>query len=181
MVVVRRLAIGPKTLSNTHKRIDETQEHFLKMYARCGTILGSAKATGISRPTVYAWQKQDTLGFAAWFQMAKEEYRESLEDLARSRLLDPKGNVGSDLLLISQLNARWPERYRRRDEDRTEAAREALDTLKGMARDWKREPWRESFQGIRKMTPAAVHKHLSGHCYVVNWCGIKELWCCQWR
>ena len=68
--------------------------------------------------------------------MAKEEYRESLEDLARSRLLNPKGNIGSDLLLISQLNARYPERYRRHDEDRTEAAREALDTLKEMARDW---------------------------------------------
>ncbi len=71
--------------------------------------------------------------------MAKEEYRESLEALARSRLLNPKGNVGSDLLLISQLNARWHERYRRRDEDRTEASREALDTLKEMARDWKKK------------------------------------------
>ena len=36
------------------------------------------------------------------------------------------------------LNARWPERYRRHDEDRTKAAKESLDTLKQMARDWKK-------------------------------------------
>ena len=80
-----------KPLSTTQKRIYETQEHFLRMYTRCGTILGAAKATGISRPTVYAWQREDTLGFASRFQLAKEEYRESLEALARSRLLDPQG------------------------------------------------------------------------------------------
>jgi len=133
------LATNLKTLSNTHKRIYETQEHFLKMYARCGTILNAAKATGISRPTVYAWRKQDTLGFAERFQLAKEEYRESLEDLAHSRLLDPKGNIGSDLLLISQLNARWPERYRQGSEEKDSVGRETLDTLKQMQRDWKKK------------------------------------------
>lgn len=118
------LVIDLGTLSNTHKRIYETQEHFLKMYARCGTILYGAKATGISRPTVYVWQKQDTLGFDARFQLAKEEYRESLENLAVSRLNDPKGNQGSDLLLMAMLNARWPERYRANTEGRDQSAKE---------------------------------------------------------
>jgi len=63
----QEVATDLKTLSNTRRRIYETQAHFLKMYARCGTILDSAKATGISRPTVHAWQKADTLGFAARF------------------------------------------------------------------------------------------------------------------
>jgi len=49
----QELAIDLKSLSNTHKRIYETQEHFLKMYAKSGTILGAARATGISRPTVF--------------------------------------------------------------------------------------------------------------------------------
>jgi len=128
-----------KTLSNTHKRIYETQEYFLEMYGRCGTILNAAQATGISRPTVYAWDRQDTLGFAARFQLAKEEYRESLEDLAMSRLKDPQGNQGSDLLLMAMLNAAWPEKYRKHEEKRNETGRETLDTLKQMARDWKKK------------------------------------------
>jgi len=87
------------------------------------------------------------LGFAARFHLAKEEYREGLEDLARSRLLDPKGNIGSDLLLISQLNARWPERYRQGSEDRDSVGRETLETLKQMQRDWKKKLEAEAIEG----------------------------------
>jgi len=135
----QELVIDLATLSTTHKRIYDTQEHFLKMYARCGTILNAAKATGISRPTVYAWQKQDTLGFAERFREARVVYRESLEDLAMSRLENPKGNQGSDLLLMAMLNAAWPEKYKKHEEKRNEAGRETLDTLKQMQRDWKKK------------------------------------------
>jgi len=38
----QEFGIDLKTLSSTHKRIYDTQEHFLKMYARCGTILSDA-------------------------------------------------------------------------------------------------------------------------------------------
>lgn len=68
--------------------------------------------------------------------MAKEEYRESLEDLAMNRLKDPKGNQGSDLLLMAMLNAALPEKYRKHEEKRNETARETLETLKQMQRDW---------------------------------------------
>jgi len=136
---VEYLVIDLGTLSNTHKRIYETQVHFLKMYGRSGTILDAAKATGISRPTVYAWQKQDTLDFAARFQLAKEEYRESLENLAMSRLKDPRGNQGSDLLLMAMLNARWPERYWQNSESKNERAKEALNEIQDMHREWKKK------------------------------------------
>jgi len=79
--------------------------------------------------------------------LAKEEYRESLEDLARSRLLDPKGNIGSDVLLMAMLNAAWPEKYKKHEEKRNEAAREALDTMKQMQRDWKRNLEAEAIEG----------------------------------
>jgi len=146
-MALQESAIDLKTLSNTHKRIYETQEYFLKMYAKGGTILNAARATGISRPTVYAWQRQDTLGFAARFQLAKEEYRESLEALAMSRLKDPKGNQGSDLLLMAMLNARWPERYRKNSEGKDERAKEALEEIRQMHRDWKKKLARETVEG----------------------------------
>jgi len=143
----QELATDLNTLSNTQRRIHQTQEHFLKMYARCGTILNAAKASGISRPTVYAWQKKDTLGFATRFQLAKEEYRESLEALAMSRLKDPKGNQGSDLLLMAMLNARWPERYRQNGESKDERAKEALQEIRDMHKAWKAKLEAEMVEG----------------------------------
>lgn len=117
------------------------------MYPRCGTILNAAQATGTSRPTVYAWQKQDTLGFASRFQLAKEEYRESLENLAMSRLKDPKGNQGSDTVLMAMLNARWPERYRQNSESKDERAKDALEEIRQMHKEWKKKLEAEAIEG----------------------------------
>jgi len=48
---------------------------------------------------------------------------------------DPKGNQGSDVLLMAMFNAAWPEKYKKHEEKRNEAAREAMESMKKMARD----------------------------------------------
>ena len=81
------------------------------------------------------------------FQLAKEEYRESLEALAMSRLKDPKGNQGSDLLLMAMLNARWPERYRQNSESKDASAKEALNEIREMHKAWKAKLEAETVEG----------------------------------
>ncbi len=80
---------------------------FLGAYAECGTIRKACRVVGVDRKTVYNWMRGDVEGSKELFELANHSYRESLEDMARERLENPQGNRGSDVLLISQLNARW--------------------------------------------------------------------------
>ena len=112
---------------------------FLAAYAECGTIRRACRVVGVDRKTVYNWMRGDVDGFKELFELANHSYRESLEDLARERLENPQGNRGSDVLLISQLNARWPERYRQNTEGRDQSAKEALNEIREMHREWKKK------------------------------------------
>ena len=67
--------------------------------------------------------------------------------MVRDRLTNPQGNRGSDVLLISQLNARWPEKYKRGTQEQEDTARETLETLRQMQRDWKEKLARETVEG----------------------------------
>jgi len=109
---------------------------FLGAYAECGTIRKACSVVGVDRKTVYNWIRGDVEGFKELFELANHSYRESLEDLARKRLRNPTGNRGSDVLLILQLNAAWPEKYKRGNEQQEDVGRETLETLKQMQRDW---------------------------------------------
>jgi len=64
-----------------------------------------------------------------------------------SRLKDPKGNQGSDLLLITMLNARWLERYGQRSESKDERGKEALEEIRQMNREWKKKLELEAVEG----------------------------------
>jgi len=86
-------------------------------------------------------------GFKDLFDLANHSYRESLEDMAQERLENPQGNRGSDVLLIYQLNARWPERYRANTEGRESAAKEALQEIREMHRAWKEKLAAEPIEG----------------------------------
>ena len=86
-------------------------------------------------------------GFKELFELANHSYRESLEDMARERLENPQGNRGSDVLLISQLNARWPERYRANTEGKDQSAKEALEEIHQMHKAWKKKLEAETVEG----------------------------------
>ena len=83
------IEIDVTSLGTTDRRIHDTQVQFLEAYAKVGTILRAAKASGINRSTFYAWHEDDKLGFQARFQGAKENFREEIEDLFFQRLRDP--------------------------------------------------------------------------------------------
>jgi len=120
---------------------------FLGAYAECGTIRKACRVVGVDRKTVYNWLRGDVEGFKDLFELANHSYRESLEDMARERLENPQGNRGSDVLLISQLNARWPERYRQNTEGRESAAKEALQEIRDMHKAWKAKLEAETVEG----------------------------------
>ena len=99
----------PLTLQQ--QRTWDDQEAFLRLYVEYGTIKGAA--VSCHRDSVRRWNLDDYLGFSARFQAVKEEFRESLEELALARLKTPEGNRGSDILLMGMLNANHPEKWSR--------------------------------------------------------------------
>jgi hypothetical protein len=117
-------------LETTEARIWADQEHFLAQYGKCGTIMRAAEATNVSRETVRRWQRADKLGFADRFDSARERFREELEEIAFERLRDPQGNRGSDVLLITMLNAHWPEKYRRDAQPEDQSALRLMSMLR---------------------------------------------------
>jgi len=137
----------PTDIPIVEKQRRDRMSVFLGAYAECGTIRKACRVVGVDRKTVYNWIRGDVEGFKELFMMANHAFKESLEDMVLERLQNPSGNRGSDVLLISQLNARDPERYRQGSEDKNSVAREALDTLKEMARDWKKKLEEKTVEG----------------------------------
>jgi hypothetical protein len=98
-------------LDNQQKAMWERQEAFLATFAETGSIRRSAHAVGISRQSVNNWQHANSLGFMSRFEVARQQWKDTLEDEAWGRIKDPKGNRGSDTLLMAMLNAHH-EAYR---------------------------------------------------------------------
>lgn len=124
------MTVDLSQLDTTDSRIWTDQEHFLAQYGKCGTIMRAAEATNVSRETVRRWQRANKLGFAERFDLARERFREELEEIAFERLRDPQGNRGSDVLLITMLNAHWPEKYRPNAQPEDQAALRLMSMLR---------------------------------------------------
>jgi len=127
---LEKASLGPNLLGTVDRRTWKDQEHFLAQYAKSGTIMRAAEATNVSRETVRRWQRADKLGFADRFDSARERFREELEEIAFARLRDPQGNRGSDVLLITMLNAHWPEKYRPNAQPEDQAALRFLSAIR---------------------------------------------------
>jgi len=143
----RQLVDTSSDIPIVEKQRRDRMSVFLGAYAECGTIRKACRVVGVDRKTVYNWLRGDVQGFKELFELANHSYRESLEDMARERLENPQGNRGSDVLLISQLNATWPERYRANTEGRDQSAKEALQEIRDMHREWKRKLEAEAIEG----------------------------------
>ena len=89
------------------------QDAFLSGFASKGSIRSSAPGMELSRQLVYYWIEVDLCHFKSRLEQASHSFRERLQDIALSRIEEPKGNRGSDVLLMAALNAHWPEKYRR--------------------------------------------------------------------
>ena len=88
------------------------QKTFLAVYRETGSVRKSCDAMELKRPTVDSWIHRDLYGFKDQFRQALEDFREYLQDLAIGRVQDQKPN-DNPVLLITLLNAHWPEKYRR--------------------------------------------------------------------
>ena len=108
---VKLAQLSPQ-LSASRKHLWLRQEAFLVAYAEAGTIQAAAAAIGVHRQTPEYWIKNDCLDFRERFTVSQHAWRENLEDMALERVRNPQGNRGSDVLLITMMNAAWPEKYR---------------------------------------------------------------------
>lgn len=97
---------------------DPKHKAFLIAYGNMGSIAGAAESANIPVGTCYRWVNpgQGTYtgvqAFKEGFEKAKRAFGDTLEKLAWSRVTDPTGNRGSDVLLLALMNANMPEKYR---------------------------------------------------------------------
>ena len=116
------------------------QKTFLAVYRETGSVRKSCDAMELKRPTVDSWIHRDLYGFKDQFRQALEDFREYLQDLAIGRVQDQKPN-DNPVLLITLLNAHWPERYRR-------DGNTANTEVKEMMGEWKK--WVKANKGKSK-------------------------------
>lgn len=119
------------------REVDRTraeQDAFLVAYGECGTVKASCDAVGITRSKIDTWQRSDAHGFKAKYAIAKEIFREALQDIALERVKVQKPN-DNPVLLITLLNAHWPEKYRREGNVATNEVKEMMVEWKKWVRD----------------------------------------------
>jgi len=90
----------------------DRQELVLASYAKLGALKASCEAIDRTYEMADWWIKHDVHHFRRRLAVAREQYTSSLEVLMHSRLTDPRGNRGSDVLLMFNLKSRRPEVYR---------------------------------------------------------------------
>lgn len=124
------------------KRVWDRQEVFLAAYRGTGRIAKSAKQAGMTRWAVIHWQRGDVFDFRNRLEAAHHEWcEEKIEGLIDSRLSDPQGNRGSDVLLMFQAKAEMPGKYR--EEVKiidSGATKELLNQLRAMGQAREPEP-----------------------------------------
>ena len=113
------------------------QDAFLAAYILIGSVKGAAEAVPVPRITVMKWSSANTQGFKQRYLEAQEDFRESLQDMAVERV---KGQKPGDnpVLLITLLNAHWPEKYRRTGYLADNSAKEIMGEWKKWARENKK-------------------------------------------
>jgi len=97
--------------ANEH-RTKANQDAFLAAFILVGSIKGASAALKVSRSTVHSWISNNLHGFKQKYMDAQEDFRESLQDMAMDRVKNQKPG-DNPVLLITMLNAHWPEKYRR--------------------------------------------------------------------
>ena len=101
------------------------QDAFIAAYGECGSVKAAAEASQVSRATVYDWISKDLYGFKDKMAVAREIFREMLQDMAVERVKSQKPN-DNPVLLITLLNAHWAEKYRRDSQTTNTSAKEIM-------------------------------------------------------
>ena len=122
--------------SNADRQRDmaKRKEIFLLAYEEHGTIRGAAAAAGISRDSYRRWHAED-MEFVRRLDDVKQSFAESLEELSLERVRNPDKNRGSDLLLITLMNANMPSKYRPQTGMSEDSAKELIIEWRRAARE----------------------------------------------
>jgi hypothetical protein len=115
--------------SQVGKMTKAKQDAFLLAYGETGTIRAAAGAVGINRSTVKEWRDRDVQNFKIRFEAANDIFKDRLQDIAFERIKAQKPD-GNQVLLITMMNARIPEIYRRDNNRVEDGAREMMITWK---------------------------------------------------
>ncbi len=129
------------------------QSAFLAAYGEVGSVRAACEASKVGRSTVNDWIRYDAENFRAKFSVAKEIFRESLQDLAVDRVKHQKPN-DNPVLLITLLNAHWSELYRRDGAAASNDVREMMAEWKRFVKDNNRK--HKSVQEKEKMDEGDV-------------------------
>ena len=121
------------------KKTKANQDAFLAAFTITGSIKSAAESIKVHRDTVGKWKNKDIYGFKGKLATAEEEFREMLQDLAVDRVRNQKPN-DNPVLLITLLNAHWPEKYRRTNYFAEDQAKEVMSEW----RKWVKENRKQS-------------------------------------
>ena len=124
-------ATEPATAQSVPERNrNANQKRWLEAYAELGTITQACEIAQVGRTTVFDWLHADVEGFKARHAQAQETFTDGLEREMWSRIADPSGNRGSDILLMFALKSRRPDVYRELTIVVDEKAVDAMSELK---------------------------------------------------
>jgi hypothetical protein len=112
---------------------------FLSAYEEWGTTRAACKAAGITRSAYNRWHSSDDV-FAKDLDLVKLAFAESLEEEALTRIRNPDKGRGSDLLLITLMNANMAWKYRPQLAMSEDSAKELIVEWRRAARDVGRSP-----------------------------------------
>ena len=115
------------------------QKRFLQAYAAHGTIKAACDASKSSRYAVSMWRHHDAEGFKERFRQAEEEFREMIHDIGLDRIKIQKPN-DNPVLLITYLNAHWPEKFRRDPYYANNSAKEVMVEWKKWVKEQGKKP-----------------------------------------
>lgn len=100
-------------LNNAERKVGAAKRKklWLLAFEEHGTIKMACDVAGIARNTYIGWMQHD-LEFVKVYEDMKRSFAESLEGIALDRVKNPDKGKGSDVLLITLLNANMPAKYR---------------------------------------------------------------------
>ena len=110
-------------------KTQSNQDAFLVAFGEVGSIKKACEIAGVGRTTVKDWVSKDAFNFKMKLEAAKEIFREMLQDMALERAQSQKPN-DNPVLLITLLNAAWPERYRKQNYMADDSAKEMMSEWK---------------------------------------------------
>ena len=128
-----------ETASIEKRRVWDCQEAFLATYRTCRRVDRSAAAIGVTRWAHDNWMRADTFGYRERLKSAHADWREEhIEGEIDSRIKDPKGNRGSDVLVM--FRAKAEDRLKYGDSVQVLDSRDTKDLLDELRRAGEARP-----------------------------------------